>query len=166
MSQYSWPDPSTRPLLGKNISRVDGPSKASGRAKYTYDYNPQGLLAARKAKLTPYPDALAAALIARFIQEAQFFLAIADKAANKGDLIYVTGCAYRVAACLLQVVFAQNRQWLLNEKGAVALAATFAKAPADLKPRLESAFSGLSPEPQSLRACLDTLTALTGELAA
>jgi len=31
--------------LGKSISRVDGPSKSSGRAKYTYDYNPQGLLA-------------------------------------------------------------------------------------------------------------------------
>ncbi|HEY4930179.1 MAG TPA: xanthine dehydrogenase family protein molybdopterin-binding subunit [Terriglobales bacterium] len=45
MSQYSWPDPATRPLLGKSISRVDGPAKSSGRAKYTYDYNPQGLLA-------------------------------------------------------------------------------------------------------------------------
>jgi xanthine dehydrogenase YagR molybdenum-binding subunit len=45
MSQYSWPDPATRPLLGKKIDRVDGPSKSSGRAKYSYDYNPQGLLA-------------------------------------------------------------------------------------------------------------------------
>src|SRR5664279_866935 len=45
MSQYSWPDPATRPLLGKKIDRVDGPAKSSGRAKYTYDYNPQGLLA-------------------------------------------------------------------------------------------------------------------------
>src|SRR5271165_912665 len=45
MSQYSWPDPATRPLLGKKISRVDGPAKASGRAKYTFDYNPHGLLA-------------------------------------------------------------------------------------------------------------------------
>ena len=45
MSEYSWPDPASRPLLGKRISRVDGPIKSSGRAKYTYDYNPQGLLA-------------------------------------------------------------------------------------------------------------------------
>ena len=45
MTQYSWPDPATRPLLGKKIDRVDGPSKSSGRAKYTYDYYPQGLLA-------------------------------------------------------------------------------------------------------------------------
>ncbi len=45
MSDYQWPDPATRPLLGKKISRVDGPIKCSGRAKYTYDYNPAGLLA-------------------------------------------------------------------------------------------------------------------------
>ena len=45
MSEYTWPDPASRPLLGKRISRVDGPIKSSGRARYTYDYNPQGLLA-------------------------------------------------------------------------------------------------------------------------
>ena len=56
MSQYSWPDPATRPLLGKKISRVDGPSKSSGRAKYTYDYNPQGLLAGKILRC-PYAHA-------------------------------------------------------------------------------------------------------------
>jgi len=56
MSQYSWPDPSTRPLLGKRISRVDGPAKSSGRAKYTYDYNPQGLLAGKILRC-PYAHA-------------------------------------------------------------------------------------------------------------
>jgi len=47
MSDYAWPDPATRPFLGKKISRVDGPIKSSGRAKYTYDYNPAGLLAGK-----------------------------------------------------------------------------------------------------------------------
>ena len=56
MSQYSWPDPATRPLLGKKITRVDGPSKSSGRAKYTSDYNPQGLLAGKILR-SPYAHA-------------------------------------------------------------------------------------------------------------
>ena len=56
MSQYSWPDPATRPLLGKKIDRVDGPSKVSGKAKYTYDYNPQGLLAGKILRC-PYAHA-------------------------------------------------------------------------------------------------------------
>jgi len=56
MTQYSWPDPATRPLLGKRIDRVDGPSKSSGRAKYTYDYNPDGLLAGKILRC-PYAHA-------------------------------------------------------------------------------------------------------------
>ncbi|PYY19060.1 MAG: xanthine dehydrogenase family protein molybdopterin-binding subunit [Acidobacteria bacterium] len=34
---YQWPDASKRKLIGKRMNRVDGPVKASGRAKYTYD---------------------------------------------------------------------------------------------------------------------------------
>ncbi len=56
MSEYQWPDPATRPLLGKRISRVDGPVKVSGRAKYTYDYNPDGLLAGKILRC-PYAHA-------------------------------------------------------------------------------------------------------------
>src|SRR5690348_3403810 len=34
---YQWPDAGKRKLIGKRMNRVDGPAKASGRAKYTYD---------------------------------------------------------------------------------------------------------------------------------
>ncbi len=44
MPDYSWPPPENRSLIGKRISRVDSPVKVSGRAKYTYDYNPSGML--------------------------------------------------------------------------------------------------------------------------
>ena len=56
MSQYSWPDPATQPLLGKKIERIDGPVKSSGRAKYTYDYNPDALLAGKILRC-PYAHA-------------------------------------------------------------------------------------------------------------
>ena len=42
--KYEWPEASERKLIGKRISRIDGPAKASGRARYTYDTNPPGLL--------------------------------------------------------------------------------------------------------------------------
>ena len=44
MADYKWPDAEKRTLIGKRISRLDGPAKASGKAKYCYDYNRQGLL--------------------------------------------------------------------------------------------------------------------------
>lgn len=37
MAEYKWPDATDRSWIGKRVSRVDGPSKSSGNAKYTYD---------------------------------------------------------------------------------------------------------------------------------
>src|SRR5215469_5451383 len=47
MSQYDWPTAAQRRLIGKEISRVDGPAKVSGKAAYTYDMNLPGMLYAR-----------------------------------------------------------------------------------------------------------------------
>lgn len=44
MPNYSWPPMDKRRVIGKRTSRLDGPVKASGRAKYASDQNPQGLL--------------------------------------------------------------------------------------------------------------------------
>ena len=44
MPNYSWPPMKERKVMGKRISRLDGPAKASGKAKYPSDLNPQGLL--------------------------------------------------------------------------------------------------------------------------
>src|SRR5579864_6196473 len=42
--KYGWPAADQRTLIGKRISRVDGPDKVSGRAKYTYDVHRPGML--------------------------------------------------------------------------------------------------------------------------
>jgi xanthine dehydrogenase YagR molybdenum-binding subunit len=42
--KYSYPSPEQRDYLGRRMARVDGLPKSTGRAKYTYDYNPKGLL--------------------------------------------------------------------------------------------------------------------------
>ena len=44
MADFHWPPADQRSLIGKRISRLDGPLKASGRAKYTYDVNRPGML--------------------------------------------------------------------------------------------------------------------------
>jgi xanthine dehydrogenase YagR molybdenum-binding subunit len=43
-TKYGWPAADQRTLIGKSISRVDGPEKVSGRAKYTYDLHRPGML--------------------------------------------------------------------------------------------------------------------------
>ncbi len=46
MPDYSWPPMEKRKVMGKRISRLDGPLKSSGKAKYSSDLNPQGILQA------------------------------------------------------------------------------------------------------------------------
>jgi xanthine dehydrogenase YagR molybdenum-binding subunit len=45
--KYDWPEAGQRKLIGKRIKRIDGPAKASGQAKYTYDVNRPGMLFAK-----------------------------------------------------------------------------------------------------------------------
>ena len=54
--KYDWPDAGERKLIGKRTPRIDGPAKASGRAKYTYDINSPGLLFG-KIYSSPYAHA-------------------------------------------------------------------------------------------------------------
>lgn len=44
MAEYKWPEADKRTLIGKRISRIDGPDKVSGKAKYTYDIKRPGML--------------------------------------------------------------------------------------------------------------------------
>lgn len=46
MPEYKWPPMNKRKVMGQRLSRLDGPVKSSGRAKYPSDLNPQGLLQA------------------------------------------------------------------------------------------------------------------------
>ncbi len=56
MADYHWPPAGKRSLIGKSISRLDGPWKSSGGAKYTYDVNRPGMLYG-KMVLSPYAHA-------------------------------------------------------------------------------------------------------------
>jgi hypothetical protein len=39
MAKVAWPEEGKRSVIGKRISRVDGPAKVTGEAKYAYDIN-------------------------------------------------------------------------------------------------------------------------------
>jgi xanthine dehydrogenase YagR molybdenum-binding subunit len=54
--KYDWPEAGQRKLIGKRISRLDGPVKARGEAKYSYDINRPGMLHA-KMLTCPYAHA-------------------------------------------------------------------------------------------------------------
>jgi xanthine dehydrogenase YagR molybdenum-binding subunit len=56
MAEYKWPEAEKRLHIGKRISRIDGPDKVSGRAKYSYDINRPGMLFGKVLR-SPYAHA-------------------------------------------------------------------------------------------------------------
>src|SRR5579872_6382371 len=53
---YNWPAAEKRSLIGKRVSRVDGPLKAAGKAQYTYDIHRPGMLYGKVLR-SPYAHA-------------------------------------------------------------------------------------------------------------
>lgn len=119
-------------------------------------YDPEGLLTVRKALLTPYPSALRKELIARFLGEARFTLLLVEKGLASQDAVYTEGAAFRVVACLNQAIFALNREWLINEKGAVLRAAAMPLAPRN--------YAKWAAERVELTALVDETAALASKL--
>ncbi|WP_395844604.1 nucleotidyltransferase domain-containing protein [Archangium violaceum] len=87
--------------------------------------DPLGRIAELKGETWPYPRALRDALIARFGWEVGFAIENAELAARRAEQTHIAGCAYRALCCVAQVLFALNGRYLINEKGAVAEAATY-----------------------------------------
>jgi hypothetical protein len=127
-------------------------------------HDPTGLLAALQGRTRPYPAALAKSLRERFEWEAGFALANARKSLDRGDVAYLAGCAFRAVACLCQVLFALNGVWLLNEKGAVAMADGFGHKPPHFAHRVGGVFADLGAGAHA--AALDRLEMLIAETAA
>ena len=72
----------------------------------------------------------------------------------------MAGCVFRAVACLCQTLFALNRVYLLNEKGAVAGVERLERHPADFAARVarihRSGAAGLA----DLRALVDETVGL------
>jgi hypothetical protein len=124
----------------------------------------EGVLARLKAMTDPYPEQLREALIRRFQWEILFSIENAQTAIRKGDDSYIGGCAFRSLACAVQVLFAVNRNYLINEKGALAAAALLPLTIGDLTERSRSVWQAIGA--RAFVEALGELMSIQRELAA
>jgi predicted nucleotidyltransferase len=101
-------------------------------------YEQNGGLSALKRLTEVYPLRLKRALVKTQLWEASFALKTSWKSAERGDSFYVAGCLFRCAACLVQVLFALNERYLINEKGSVAATDNLPLRPEDFRETVES----------------------------
>jgi hypothetical protein len=104
-------------------------------------FDPQGVIAELKAMTSPYPEALREALIRRFFWEILFSIENAETAVPRGEQTHISGCMHRALCCMGQVLFALNRRYLINEKGALEEAGRFPLTTPDLPGRVAGLWS-------------------------
>jgi predicted nucleotidyltransferase len=128
--------------------------------------DPDGVVAALKRTVVPYPPLLGRALVARFLSEAEFSLACAGKAAARGDVAYVAGSLFRTVASLVQVLFAANGRYCINEKGALAEADGLARRPEGFAAAAAGLLAAPGRTPEELSAGLGAAATLVAAVRA
>ena len=120
-------------------------------------HDPSGSLAALKALTAEYPAPLKRALVKHFLWEAGFALETCRKPARRGESFYAGGCLFRCAACLVQVLYALNERYFVNEKGSVGAVASFALRPDGFGETISSVLSRPGEDPNALTASVERL---------
>jgi len=93
-------------------------------------YDPANAIAQLKSLVREYPEKLRTAAVTKHLFDAEFEISIAAKPAERADVMYVAGCLFRAAGFMTLVLYALNRKFFLNEKGAFAESRGFAIRPA------------------------------------
>jgi predicted nucleotidyltransferase len=120
-------------------------------------YDPEGVLESLKNVAENYPPRLKRALIRNQLWEARFALDTCRKSATRGDVFYVTGCLFRCTACMVQVLFALNERYLINEKGSVEAANSLALHPANFSETVNSVLARPGERPEQLESSIRRL---------
>lgn len=128
--------------------------------------DPTNVISALKALTAVYPATMRRAIVDRYLYDARFMLELARKPAHRGDTFHVAGCFFRVAAALVQVLFALNERYFTNEKGSVDAIRAFPLKPSRFGARVTSVLGRPGTTPARLTAAADQFDRLVGEVAA
>ena len=128
-------------------------------------HDPSRKLARLKGRVARYPAALRRTVLRRHMFDARFELDIAEKPASRGDVPYVTGCLFRATGFMLLVLYALNRRYFINEKGAFAESRGFRVKPRGFHADVTRALGRMGTRPAQLAKRIAMLRAVHGRLA-
>ncbi|MGH7925121.1 MAG: nucleotidyltransferase domain-containing protein [Candidatus Binatus sp.] len=123
-----------------------------------------GTIAELKSRATDYPEKLRTAAITKHLFDAEFEIMIAAKPAERADTMYVAGCLFRAAGFMTFVLYALNRKFFLNEKGAFAESRGFAIKPPHFHDTVASVLGNVGTTSAQLAASVASFQSLAAEL--
>lgn len=126
-------------------------------------YDPTGMFAKMKEQVLLYSPKLQTFLIQDFNVQVDVTLASAEKSASRGETYYLAGVLFECAACLVQMLFALNKKFFLNEKGSVDLVDTFELKPEKFALRVHTMLGSLGTTATELEERLEGFYKLAEE---
>jgi predicted nucleotidyltransferase len=127
-------------------------------------YDPANAMAQLKSLVREYPEKFRTAAVTRHLFDAEFEISIATKPAARADVMYVAGCLFRAAGFMTIVLYALNRKFFLNEKGAFAESRRFAIKPARFHEAVASVLGRVGTSPADLSKSVVSFQSLAAEL--
>jgi predicted nucleotidyltransferase len=127
-------------------------------------YDPASAIAQLKSLVREYPEEFRAAAVTKHLIDAEFEISIAAKPAARADVMYVAGCLFRAAGFMTLVLYALNRKFFMNEKGAFAESRGFAIKPARFHDTVASVLGRVGTTPADLSKSVVSLQSLAAEL--
>jgi predicted nucleotidyltransferase len=127
-------------------------------------FDPEARLDSLKRRVADYPEALRSAVVQDYLWSAEFGLAaFARKFAARTDVYGTAACLTRAVNQLVLVLFALNRQYLINDKTALAEIAEFERAPREFGPRVQGTLARLGDSAAELSAAVEDIVRLLEE---
>jgi predicted nucleotidyltransferase len=127
-------------------------------------YAASSAIAELRSLVREYPEKFRAAVVTKHMFDAEFEISIAAKPAARGDVMYVAGCLFRAAGFMTLVLYALNRKFFLNEKGAFAESRRFAIKPARFHDTVAKILGNIGHTPAELSASVETFQNIAQEM--
>lgn len=127
-------------------------------------YDPEGIILWLKTMVEQYPPALKTSIINTSLWSAHFTLENAQKMVTRDNTYFVTGCITRIAACLVQVLYALNERFFISEKQVYNDIERFARKPELFMARLDQALGAAGSDVPTLQRTLQAVAELIAEV--
>jgi len=121
-------------------------------------------IAELKSMVREYPEKFRTAAVTKHLFDAEFEISICAKPVERVDVMYVAGCLFRAAGFMTLVLYALNRRFFLNEKGASAESRQFAIKPARFHDTVASVLGNVGTTAKELATSLASFQRLAAEL--
>jgi predicted nucleotidyltransferase len=127
-------------------------------------FDSTGAIAKLKSMVREFPEKFRNAAVTKHLFDAEFEISICAKPVERADVMYVSGCLFRAAGFMTLVLYALNRRFFLNEKGAIAESRQFPIKPARFHDTVASVLGNVGTTPAELAASVVSFQSLAAEL--